>query len=495
MENKDLSPKLEDLATELGEVSGGLFVTEAAYALELLKSPFTTGPNAVEAAQLAARAVAVYKAGLGDSQTFRAAYDANKPKNFTALPPIPLEMELQNAMGAKLLNLVTDKAGTEVHFTIGYHAGLIADYMLRDLWKRGIPFHIDAPDTDFSRLLISHADETGLKAYADYRLNLFKDVTHRITAMPNSMPPSAVQGDAEKSKLFDTFMRPYSKKTGSGEVVFTLTYFPTEIDAELDGIPLDDYLQLHFEMSDQPDHLIVKAHEVLIERLNRTKHVRFTNDDGTDISMELTDENGRQFTFCNSMAYRNVPGSEVFSAPRRDSLNGTIVAKGKFNPKSDKSSVIENLTLEFKDGKIVSFTADKGANVFQAFLDRDPNNSYVGELGIGTNPHLKRHVLNGLLVEKIGGSFHLALGAAYTMTDYLGTPVHVDNGNRSVDHWDVTTMLYGCGGRMYLDDEMVMDNGIFLDPALDVLNRGWLAVPAEDRPDRWKDYKGPFTGI
>ncbi len=98
MENKDLSPKLEDLATELGEVSGGLFVGEAAYALELLKMPFTDGAAAVEAAQLAARAVAIYKAGLADNEDFRAAYDRHKPKNFTDLPPIPLEVELQDAM-------------------------------------------------------------------------------------------------------------------------------------------------------------------------------------------------------------------------------------------------------------------------------------------------------------------------------------------------------------------------------------------------------------
>lgn len=491
----DLSPKLEDMARELGEVSGGLFVTEAAYALGMLKLPFTDGARAVEAAQLAARAIAIYKAGLGEDEVLRAAYTRYAPKEFTAFPPMDLEKDLQDAMGAKLLNLITGKPGQEVHFTIGYHAGGIADFMIRDLYKRDIPFHLDVSDTDFARLLVAHASEDGLKAYADYRIETLKHVTNDVVVLPNSMPASPVPENKEKAKLFSTLMNAHKARSRSGEITFTLTYFPTEIDAELDGIPLPDYLKLHFEMSDQPDHLIVKAHEHLIEKLNKTKMVRFTNADGTDVSMELVDEDGTHFTFCNSMAYRNVPGSEVFSAPRRNSINGTIVAKGKFNPKSDKSNVIKNLTLNFKDGKIDSFTADKGAKVFQAFLDRDPGNSYVGELGIGTNPHLKRHVMNGLLVEKIGGSFHLALGAAYTMTDYLGTPVHVDNGNRSIDHWDITTMLYGHEGRMFLDGEMVMENGIFLDPALDILNRGWAAVPVEDRPERWKEYKGAFTGV
>ncbi|MFA7457237.1 MAG: aminopeptidase, partial [Micavibrio sp.] len=396
------------------------------------------------------------------------------------------------SMAKKLLVLVQD--GAEVHFTIGYHAGRIAHFMIADLWKRGIPFHIDVPDTDFSRHLTSHAGEAGLKSYAEYRIGIFGGVTNRVTVMPNTMPPSPVPADGEKAKFFDSLMRPYAKKTGAGEIIFTLTYFPTALDAELDGIPLPEYLQLHFDMADQPDELISQAHLHLIKKLNKAAHVRFTNNDGTDVSMELVDENGKHFTFCNSLALRNVPGSEVFSAPRRDSVNGVIVAKGKFNPKGDKGSVITNLTLNFKDGRIEAFTADSGADVFEKFLARDEGNRFVGELGIGTNPHLKCHVINGLLVEKIGGSFHLALGAAYTMTDYLGEPVYVDNGNRSIDHWDITTMLYGHGGKMYLDGELYMDDGVFLDPALDVLNRGWAAVPAEDRPARWKDYKGPFTG-
>ncbi len=492
MNNMDLSPKLKDLAEALGQLSGGLFVKEAAFALELLKQPFTDGTTAIDAVQAASRVIAIYKAGLQDSAEFRAAYDQYQPKAFSAHAAIDLPEDMQAAMAGKMLVLVKDDA--EVHFSIGAHAGRIAHFMMKDLRDRDIAFHVDVVDADFSRLLIGHADEAGLKNYAAYRIGIFEKVTNRITVMPNTMPPSSVPANADNAKLFDELMRPYSKKTGSGEIVFTLTYFPTEIDAELDGIPLPDYLKLHFDMSDQPDELISRAHLHLIEKLNKTTTVRFTNDDGTDVSMELVDEDGKHFTFCNSLALRNVPGSEVFSAPRRNSINGVIVAKGKFNPKGDKGSVIENLTLNFKDGKIESFTADRGADVFEKFLNRDAGNRYVGELGIGTNPHLKCHVINGLLVEKIGGSFHLALGAAYTMTDYLGTPVYVDNGNRSIDHWDITTMLYGRGGKMYLDGALYMDDGVFLDPALDVLNRGWAAVPVEHRPDRWKDYAGPFTG-
>jgi len=32
-----------------------------------------------------------------------------------------------------------------------------------------------------------------------------------------------------------------------------------------------------------------------------------------------------------------------------------------------------------------------------------------------------------------------------------------------------------------------MVDGIFLDPALDVLNRGWQAVPFDQRPPAWQE--------
>ena len=120
------------------------------------------------------------------------------------------------------------------------------------------------------------------------------------------------------------------------------------------------------------------------------------------------------------------------------------------------------------------------------FLLGDEGARWTGELGIGTNPHLKKHVANGLLVEKIGGSFHMALGHPYTYTEYGGEPVKVDNGNKSDLHWDLTTMLHGKDGCIYLDGRAVMKDGRWLDDKYAVLNDGWNAVDKEKRPAYWQ---------
>ena len=94
--------------------------------------------------------------------------------------------------------------------------------------------------------------------------------------------------------------------------------------------------------------------------------------------------------------------------------------------------------------------------------------------------------------QKIGGSFHVALGQAYQYKEYMGKAVHLNNGNKSMLHWDITTMLFGKEGTIELDGRKIMEDGKFIDPKYDVLNRGWAALPVEQRPDYWKKCDGPF---
>jgi len=251
----------------------------------------------------------------------------------------------------------------------------------------------------------------------------------------------------------------------SGKIRPTLTTLPSRIDAEVDGLDYQTYCDDFFKMCNQDWDKIHDLQNILIEKLNGTKTLRFTNNDGTDVSMDIDG-----FTFCNSTIARNIPGSEVFSSPRRDSVNGTVVAKGKFSVKGDQSAIIEDITLHFKDGYLTDYKIGKNKEIFEKTINIDEGARFVGEVGIGTNPFWKRHVSSIIIVEKIGGSFHLALGDSYQITDYMGTLVSVDNGNRSHLHWDITTMLWGKEGKIYADGEVIMDYGRWLEPQLAYLN-------------------------
>ncbi len=408
-------------------------------------------------------------------------------------PTLPLTTQQEDILVRTLADSGL-KATDHVWLQVGQWGIPLGERLLELIQRMGLPVHVQLVDPDFQGWLLSQCTPDQAAAYGIAMADKMADVTRRFSLLPMNDVPPTFKIPSEIGKSYQDAMKHLREKSMSGAIHSTLTMLPTPETATLDGMSFDDLIDLYVSMCDQPWDEIGTAHGHLIATLNATTDLRITNTDGTDIRMSLTDTDGTPFTFCNSLTKRNVPGSEVFSAPRRDSVNGIIVAKGTFMAEHKGAGLIRDLTLHFKDGQIVDFDAAEGRDHFAGYLDRDPANRYVGELGIGTNPYLKRHVCNGLLVEKIGGSFHLALGDAYTMTDYLGDPVHINNGNKtkSGDHWDITTMLYGKGGVMTADGTDIMRDGLFLDPQLDVLNRGWAALPANCIPPYWANRSKAF---
>lgn len=409
-------------------------------------------------------------------------------------PVLPLKPEQRHILVNILLSSGT-KPSDHVWLQVGAWGIEVAEDILEALDGKVASLHVQVIDTDFQNWLFAQCSDDQITAFGAAMAAKLAPVTRRFSILPMTEEETRYASAPDKAKLYQAQLADLRAKSMRGEIHSTLTLLPTPKTAHVDFIPFEDYVNLFIDMCDQPWDAISAAHLHLIAQLNKAETIRFTNDDGTDVRMALTDTDGTPFTFCNSLTKRNVPGSEVFSAPRRDSVNGVVVAKGQFLAEhKGVGGLIRDLTMHFENGRIVDFSAVEGAEHFQAYLDRDPNNRFTGELGIGTNPYLKRHVCNTLLVEKIGGSFHLALGDAYTMTDYLGTPVYVNNGNKteSSDHWDITTMLFGKGGKMILDGRTIMEDGVFIDPALDVLNRGWAALPDDQIPQRWRGRKTAF---
>lgn len=405
-------------------------------------------------------------------------------------PTLPLTEGQEDILVATLTDSGL-KPTDQVWLQIGQWGTALGTRLLEHIRQAGLPVHVQLVDPDFQGWLLSQCTADQAAAYGAAMAEQLQNATRRFSLYPLNDKPPAYIASPEAGKAYQAALKHLRERSMSGAIHSTLTMLPTPATAALDGLSFDDLIDLYVSMCDQPWDAIGAAHGHLITTLNAAHDLRITNSDGTDIRMCLTDHDGRPFTFCNSLTKRNVPGSEVFSAPRRDSVDGIIVAKGTFMAEHKGAGLIRDLTLHFKDGQIVDFDAAEGRDHFAGYLARDPANHYVGELGIGTNPYLKRHVCNGLLVEKIGGSFHLALGDAYTMTDYLGDPVHINNGNKTVsgDHWDITTMLYGKGGVMTADGTDIMRDGVFLDPRLDVLNRGWAALPSSEIPARWQNRK------
>lgn len=195
----------------------------------------------------------------------------------------------------------------------------------------------------------------------------------------------------------------------------------------------------------------------LAEAINKAREVRITGP-GTDLRFSLE---GMGAVTCGGD--RNIPDGEVYSAPVRESVEGTLT----YNvPSVHLGDVFENIQFTFEKGQITSAQCSGGkSRKLNEILDADEGSRYIGEFAIGFNPHILEPIFDTLFDEKIAGSFHFTPGQAYT-----GTPA--DNGNHSQLHWDIVSIQrpeYG-GGQILFDNEVIRQDGLFVPEALQALN-------------------------
>jgi aminopeptidase len=160
---------------------------------------------------------------------------------------------------------------------------------------------------------------------------------------------------------------------------------------------------------------------------------------GPNVDLTLSVK-GRKFL--NSSGTHNMPDGEIFTGPVEDSVNGWV----KFTyPAIYQGVAVEGAELTFSNGQVTQAHADKNQDFLLKMLESDAGARYLGEFAIGTNFEIDRFTGQILFDEKIGGSFHMALGAGYPETGAK---------NKSAIHWDMI-----CDMRK--DSEIIVDGELF----------------------------------
>ena len=118
-----------------------------------------------------------------------------------------------------------------------------------------------------------------------------------------------------------------------------------------------------------------------------------------------------------------------------------------------KRQEVDDISFTFKDGKVVEESASKGEEFLKAMLDQDAGARILGEIAIGTNYSITDYTKNTLFDEKIGGTFHAAVGSSYPESG---------GKNQSGLHWDMVCDLRE-GGQIFVDGELLSENGRFID--------------------------------
>jgi aminopeptidase len=147
----------------------------------------------------------------------------------------------------------------------------------------------------------------------------------------------------------------------------------------------------------------------------------------------------------------NMPGGEFFTSPVEDSAEGEIVF-AEF-PAVYLGREVRGARLRFDGGLVVDASAEVNEEFLIEQLDLDEGARRLGELGIGCNPAITRHMKNTLFDEKMDGTVHLAVGQG--LPDAGGV-------NVSQLHWDIVKEMRAEGTRIELDGEPVQESGRWL---------------------------------
>ena len=146
------------------------------------------------------------------------------------------------------------------------------------------------------------------------------------------------------------------------------------------------------------------------------KKLHYKNSLGTDLVVELPEDHiweaGSERTPKGWEFVANMPTEEVFTAPKRDGVNGVVVAS---KPLAEAGNIIENFRMELKNGRIVHVEAEKGEEFLKNAVSVDEGAAYLGEAALVPydSPISNSGILffNTLFDEN--ASCHLAFGEAY----------------------------------------------------------------------------------
>ncbi len=326
--------------------------------------------------------------------------------------------------------------------------------VLRAVQNAGGNGVVNVRQNQVMRALFQGATEESIKLNADGALYQMQQMQCYIGIRGgyNSAELSDVPSD--KMKLYTKFwLHPVHLEHRVKKTRWCILRYPSASMAQEAQMSTEAFEKFFFEVCTFDYSRMERAVAPLKALMEQTDQVHIIGP-GTDLQFSIKD-----IGVIPCYGSHNIPDGECFTAPIKDSVQGTI----QFNtPTIEHGVTYENVKLSFKDGKIIEATSSNSKKLNEV-LDTDEGARYIGEFSLAYNPYILQPMKDILFDEKIAGSFHFTPGQAYE---------DADNGNRSEVHWDMVCIQreeFG-GGEIYFDGKLVRKDGVFVLPELEALN-------------------------
>ena len=318
--------------------------------------------------------------------------------------------------------------------------------------KKAIPF-IRIQDSNIQNAFIQYGSKEAFEKVKQQDLEQMKQMDAYIAIRASKNIANASHISNEKMEEYE---KEYMEEVLNERVDHTkwvILRYPNASMAQLASMNTEEFEDFYFQVCNLDYKKMDKAMDALQELMSKTDQVHIVGP-GTDLHFSI-----KKMGAIKCAGEFNVPDGEVYTAPIKDSVNGTI----SYNAYSTyRNTTFHQIVFQLKNGKIIEAKANEPEKLNQ-ILDTDEGARYIGEFAIGVNPYITKPMNDILFDEKIAGSFHFTPGRAYE---------DMNNGNVSSIHWDlvcIQTPEYG-GGEIYFDDVLIRKDGRFVLPELEALN-------------------------
>lgn len=321
----------------------------------------------------------------------------------------------------------------------------------------GHPFYVPQSER-IAEILLAHGTDEQIRFLSPLDMQRVEkiDVEIAFWAETNTKSLSRFPSErlAMKQAARKPFMKRFLERAAKHELRWVGTLYPTNAFAQDAEMSLSEYEDFVFRagLLHLPDPAaewkkISERQQRVVEYLRGKKQIHFRvpaksgQHDGTDLRVDVA-----KSTWINCDGKENFPDGEVFAGPQGVDGHVNYTFPAVYHGKE-----VQGVRLEFKDGRVVNASAKKGEEYLIKMLDQDTGARTMGEIAIGTNYSIREFSKNTLFDEKIGGTFHAAVGAGYPESGST---------NESGLHWDMVCDLRA-GGTIAADGEVFHQNGRF----------------------------------
>ncbi len=333
------------------------------------------------------------------------------------------------------------------------HALPLVNEVVRQALRAGGYVDVLLNSEEIQEITLTEASETQLEWVSPIEPMAIEkvDCLIHLRASGNTRALSGIAPEKQRTyqRARAEIIKTYLERAAQGDLRWTLTNFPCDAFAHDADMSLREYENFVYSatFADRTDPIgawrdIDQQQQRLVEWLKGKNKVVLK---GPNCDLHLSVK-GRSFINCSGK--NNMPDGEIFTGPVEESASGWV----HFTyPAVHGGREVEGVELEFDQGRVVSAHAKKNEAYLLSLLDMDPGARYLGEFAIGTNYGIQRFTRDILFDEKIGGSFHMAVGAGYPETG---------SKNESSLHWDFICDMR-TDSEIWVDDQLFYKNGIF----------------------------------